>query len=57
MGEVYRAADSNLGRQVAIKVLPNAFACDTERLARMHREPQVLVTNALIYSHFTRVHI
>ena len=34
MGEVYRATDTTLGRQVAIKVLPDAFAQDPERLAR-----------------------
>jgi len=42
MGEVYRAHDSKLGRDVAIKVLPEAFAQDAERLARFQREAQVL---------------
>src|SRR5262245_35685985 len=42
MGEVYRATDTNLGRQVAIKVLPDAFAQDAERLARFEREAKTL---------------
>jgi serine/threonine-protein kinase len=42
MGEVYRARDTNLGREVAIKVLPEAFAQDTERLARFEREAKAL---------------
>ena len=37
MGEVYRARDSNLGRDVALKVLPEAFANDPERIARFRR--------------------
>ena len=44
MGEVYRATDSNLKRSVAIKVLPDAFASDVERLARFQREAEVLAS-------------
>src|SRR5512138_1657511 len=44
MGEVYRARDGKLGRDVAIKVLPAAFASDAERLARFQREAQVLAS-------------
>ena len=42
MGEVYRAADTNLKRQVAIKVLPASVATDEDRLARFQREAEVL---------------
>jgi serine/threonine-protein kinase len=42
MGEVYRAADTNLKRQVAVKVLPQTVAADPERLARFQREAEVL---------------
>ena len=44
MGEVYRARDTKLGRDVALKVLPRVFATDPERLARLHREAQVLAS-------------
>jgi Tol biopolymer transport system component len=44
MGEVYRAADSRLSRDVAIKVLPHEVADDPERLARFRREAQVLAS-------------
>jgi eukaryotic-like serine/threonine-protein kinase len=44
MGEVYRATDTNLKRQVAIKVLPGSPAADPERLARFQREAEVLAT-------------
>ena len=42
MGEVYRAIDKNLGRHVAIKILPAAFAEDKERMARFEREAKLL---------------
>jgi serine/threonine protein kinase len=42
MGEVYRARDTKLGRDVALKVLPPLFALDPDRVARFKREAQVL---------------
>ena len=44
MGEVYRATDTKLNREVALKVLPDAFASDRERMARFSREAQVLAS-------------
>ncbi|HEV2982857.1 MAG TPA: protein kinase [Vicinamibacterales bacterium] len=44
MGEVYRARDTKLGRDVALKVLPDAFTRDPDRLARFKREAQVLAS-------------
>jgi eukaryotic-like serine/threonine-protein kinase len=44
MGEVYRARDTRLKRDVAIKVLPDAFARDTDRRARFRREAELLAT-------------
>ena len=44
MGEVYRARDLKLGRDVAVKVLPSALAQDADRMARFAREAQVLAS-------------
>ena len=44
MGEVWRARDTKLNRDVALKVLPEAFALDADRLARFKREAQVLAS-------------
>src|SRR5438045_3383579 len=44
MGDVYQATDSKLGRNVAIKLLPEAFARDGERVARFEREARVLAS-------------
>ena len=54
MGEVYRATDTNLKRQVAIKVLPAAVASDPERLARFQREAEVLA--ALNHPNIAHIH-
>ena len=54
MGEVYRARDSKLGRDVALKILPDAFAQDDERLARFEREAQVLAS--LNHTHIAAIH-
>src|SRR2546422_5411840 len=44
MGEVFRARDTRLDRDVAIKILPEAFAADAERVARFQREARVLAS-------------
>jgi eukaryotic-like serine/threonine-protein kinase len=44
MGEVYRAQDAKLGRDVALKMVPEAFARDAERMARFQREAKVLAS-------------
>ena len=53
MGQVYRATDTTLGRQVAIEILPDVFASDPERLARFEREAKTLAWNCHVSS-FTR---
>ena len=54
MGEVLRARDTRLGREVAIKVLPAAVAADADRLARFRREAQLLA--ALNHPHIAAIH-
>jgi eukaryotic-like serine/threonine-protein kinase len=54
MGEVYRATDTKLKREVAIKVLPEAVGQDPERLARFEREAQIL--GSLNHPHIAAIH-
>jgi serine/threonine protein kinase len=54
MGEVYRARDSRLGRDVALKILPETLARDPDRLARFRREAQVLAS--LNHAHIGAIH-
>jgi Tol biopolymer transport system component len=54
MGQVYRARDTKLNRDVALKILPEAFALDVDRIARFRREAQVLA--ALNHSHIAQIH-
>src|SRR5262249_3209912 len=54
MGEVYRALDTRLGRNVAIKVLPRSFVDDADRRARFEREAHVLA--ALNHPHIAQIY-
>ena len=54
MGEVYRARDTKLGREVALKVLPDLFARDPERLARFQQEARLLA--ALNHPHIAAIY-
>ena len=54
MGEVWRAQDTRLGRDVALKVLPESFAQDPERLERFDREAKVLAS--LSHPHIAGIH-
>jgi eukaryotic-like serine/threonine-protein kinase len=54
MGEVYRARDTRLGRDVAIKILPLAFTSHPDRLARFEREARVLAS--LSHQHIGAIH-
>ncbi len=54
MGEVYRATDSRLNRDVALKIVPAALASDEQRMARFEREAQLLA--ALNHPHIATIH-
>jgi serine/threonine protein kinase len=54
MGEVYKARDRKLGRDVALKILPQTFMADPGRLARFHREAQLLAS--LNHPHIAQIH-
>src|SRR5687767_15959540 len=54
MGEVYRARDTNLGRDVALKILPDAFAGDPDRLMRFEREAKTLAS--LNHPHIAQIY-
>jgi serine/threonine protein kinase len=54
MGEVYRAKDTKLGRDVALKILPASFTNDPERVARFRREAQVPAS--LNQPHIAQIH-
>src|SRR5262249_10430162 len=54
MGQVYRARDTKLNRDVALKILPDAFVSDPDRLARFTREAQTLA--ALNHTNIAHIH-
>jgi serine/threonine protein kinase len=54
MGEVYRARDTKLGRDVAVKILPDTFVTDPARVARCQREAQALA--ALNHPHIAQIY-
>ena len=54
MGEVYLAQDTKLNRRVAIRVLPDAYASDLQRIARFHREAQAVA--ALNHASIAAIH-
>src|SRR4249920_1110627 len=54
MGQVYRARDTKLGRDVAVKILPDTFAHDPDRVSRFKREAQILAT--LNHPHIAGIH-
>ena len=54
MGEVYRARDTRLGRDVAVKILPDVFASDPERRGRFEREARTLA--ALNHPHIAQIY-
>src|SRR5213596_1273862 len=54
MGEVYRARDTRLKREVAIKIMPDEFARDAERVSRFQREAEVLAS--LNHPHIAAIH-
>jgi len=54
IGEVYRAHDSRLGREVALKILPESFACDRDRLHRFEQEARTVA--ALSHPNILAIH-